>query len=78
MRPFAFPVPAVPAAAAMVPVGMTIGLSAFRLFLVQPIIAKQILPWFGGTSSVWTVCLVCFQIVLLGGYAYAHFLSWMS
>ena len=33
----------------------TILLSAFLLFLVQPIIAKQILPWFGGTSAVWTV-----------------------
>ena len=45
----------------------TILLSAFLLFLVQPIIAKQILPWFGGTSAVWTTCLVFFQVVLLGG-----------
>src|SRR5258706_9797628 len=45
--------------------------SAFLLFLVQPIIAKQILPWFGGNASVWTVCMVFFQLLLLGGYAYA-------
>jgi hypothetical protein len=39
--------------------------------LVQPIIAKQILPWFGGSAGVWTTCLVFFQSVLLAGYAYA-------
>src|SRR5688572_7322865 len=49
----------------------TIFLSAFLLFLVQPIIAKQILPWFGGSASVWATCLVFFQTVLLFGYAYA-------
>jgi hypothetical protein len=49
----------------------TVFASAFLLFLVQPIIAKQILPWFGGNASVWTVCMVFFQLVLLGGYAYA-------
>ncbi|HYC45541.1 MAG TPA: fused MFS/spermidine synthase [Burkholderiales bacterium] len=49
----------------------TIFLSAFLLFLVQPIIAKQILPWFGGAASVWATCLVFFQTVLLFGYAYA-------
>jgi hypothetical protein len=54
---------------------VTIALSAFLLFLVQPIIAKQILPWFGGTSAVWTTCMVFFQVVLLGGYAYAHALT---
>ena len=56
-------------------VAVTIALSAFLLFLVQPIIAKQILPWFGGTSAVWTTCMVFFQVVLLGGYAYAHALT---
>ena len=50
----------------------TILLSAFLLFLVQPIIAKQILPWFGGTSAVWTTCLVFFQVLLLAGYSYSH------
>jgi spermidine synthase len=49
----------------------TIFVSAFLLFLVQPIIAKQILPWFGGAAAVWTTCLVFFQVTLLGGYAYS-------
>ena len=53
----------------------TIFLSAFLLFLVQPILAKQILPWFGGAAIVWTLCMVFFQFVLLLGYAYAHWLS---
>jgi hypothetical protein len=46
--------------------------SAFLLFQVQPIIAKIILPWFGGSAAVWTVCLLFFQMVLLLGYLYAH------
>jgi hypothetical protein len=49
----------------------TIFLSAFLLFLVQPVIAKQILPWFGGAAAVWATCLVFFQSVLLIGYAYS-------
>lgn len=49
----------------------TIFVSAFLLFLVQPIIAKQILPWFGGTAAVWTTCLVFFQSALLLGYFYS-------
>src|ERR1700750_2639887 len=49
---------------------LTIFTSAFLLFLVQPIMAKQILPWFGGSAAVWTVCLVFFQVLLLFGYAY--------
>ena len=56
----------------MFPYALTIFLSAFLLFLVQPLIAKQILPWFGGASSVWTTCLLFFQSALLAGYAYAH------
>ena len=51
----------------------TIFLSAFLLFLVQPVIAKQILPWFGGAAAVWATCLVFFQTVLLLGYAYSDF-----
>jgi len=50
---------------------LTIFLSAFLLFLVQPIIAKQILPWFGGSAAVWSTCLVFFQVTLLAGYLYA-------
>ena len=49
----------------------TIFTSAFLLFLVQPVIAKQILPWFGGSAAVWTTCLVFFQAALLAGYAYS-------
>jgi len=49
--------------------------SAFLLFLVQPIIAKQILPWFGGSAAVWSVCMVFFQVVLLAGYAYSDWVS---
>ncbi len=48
----------------------TVFVSAFLLFLVQPVIAKQILPWFGGTAAVWTTCLVFFQSALLLGYFY--------
>src|SRR6476659_4404565 len=53
----------------------TVFLSAFLLFLVQPLLAKQILPWFGGGAVVWTLCMVFFQLVLLLGYAYAHWLT---
>src|ERR1700732_2625723 len=51
---------------------LTILLSAFLLFQVQPIIAKIILPWFGGSSAVWSTCMLFFQSVLLLGYLYAH------
>ena len=54
---------------------VTIFLSAFLLFQVQPLIAKMILPWFGGSAAVWTTCLVFFQSVLLAGYAYADWTS---
>ena len=52
---------------------LTIFASAFLLFLLQPIVAKEILPWFGGSAAVWTTCLVFFQSTLLLGYAYADF-----
>ena len=51
----------------------TIFTSAFLLFLVQPIVAKEILPWFGGSAAVWTTCLVFFQVALLAGYTYSDF-----
>ncbi len=54
---------------------LTIFASAFLLFLVQPIMAKQILPWFGGSAAVWTTCLVFFQFVLLFGYAYSDWIT---
>src|SRR5260370_22222707 len=51
---------------------VTIFLSAFLLFQVQPLIDKIILPWFGGSAAVWSASLLFFQLVLLAGYAYAH------
>ena len=53
---------------------VTIFLSAFLLFQVQPLIAKFILPWFGGSAAVWSAALLFFQLVLLAGYFYAHLL----
>ncbi|HEX6529103.1 MAG TPA: fused MFS/spermidine synthase [Burkholderiales bacterium] len=55
--------------------GATIFLSSFLLFLVQPLIARLILPWFGGSAAVWTTCMLFFQALLLAGYAYAHLLA---
>ena len=54
---------------------LTIFLSSFLLFLVQPLIARLILPWFGGSAAVWTTCMLFFQVLLLAGYAYAHLLA---
>ncbi|GIU77148.1 MAG: hypothetical protein KatS3mg005_0386 [Bryobacteraceae bacterium] len=51
---------------------ITVFLSAFLLFQVQPMIAKMILPWFGGTAAVWAACLLFFQAALLAGYGYTH------
>jgi spermidine synthase len=51
--------------------GLTIFLGAFLLFSVQPMFAKMILPWFGGSAAVWTTCLVFFQTALLAGYSYS-------
>ena len=59
----------------MIIYAVTIFVSAFLLFLLQPIIAKQILPWFGGSAAVWTTCLVFFQFALLAGYFYS---DWMT
>lgn len=55
--------------------GLTIFLSAFLLFQLQPLIARQVLPWFGGSAAVWTTSMLFFQILLLAGYTYAHKLS---
>ncbi len=54
---------------------VTIFLSAFLLFQVQPLVGKYILPWFGGTPAVWTACMLFFQTLLVFGYAYAHGLA---
>jgi len=58
---------------------LTIFTGAFLLFQVQPLIGKYILPWFGGGPGVWTTCMLFFQVLLLGGYAYAHFTTrWLK
>ncbi len=59
----------------MIPFALTIFLSAFLLFQVQPLISRFILPGFGGGPAVWATCMVFFQVVLLAGYAYAHLVS---
>ena len=63
----------------MLAYAVTIFTGAFLLFQVQPLIGKYILPWFGGGPGVWTTCMLFFQVLLLGGYAYAHFSSrWLK
>jgi hypothetical protein len=54
--------------------GATAFLSAFLLFVIEPLAAKQLLPALGGSSAVWLTCLVFFQTTLLLGYLYAHWL----
>lgn len=51
---------------------IAIAAGAFLLFLVQPLMGKFLLPWFGGSPEVWSACLFFFQTLLLAGYAYAH------
>jgi hypothetical protein len=58
----------------MLPATVTF-LSAFLLFMVQLLMGKLLLPWFGGTPAVWTTCMLFFQVLLLAGYAYAHGLT---
>ena len=57
------------------PYSVAIFTSAFLVFQVQPVIARFILPWYGGTAGVWTTCLLFFQLGLLAGYLYAHALA---
>src|SRR4051812_14141280 len=58
---------------AAIPFGITIGLSAFLLFSVEPLVGRMVLPVFGGAAGVWATVLAFFQAVLLLGYLYAHF-----
>ena len=55
--------------------GITIFLSAFLLFQVQPLTSKFILPWFGGSPAVWTTAMLFFQSVLFAGYVYTHLIT---
>ena len=54
---------------------LSLFLSAFLLFLVQPMIAKMVLPLLGGTPAVWNTCMLFFQVMLLTGYGYVHALT---
>src|SRR5688500_16489587 len=56
----------------MILFSISIFLSAFLLFQIQPMIGKFILPWFGGTPAVWSTAMLFFQVLLTGGYAYAY------
>ncbi len=59
--------------------GATVLLGAMLLFLVQPLISKAILPWFGGAPTVWTTAMLFFQALLLAGYIYAHLVQrWLE
>src|SRR5256885_15576930 len=58
---------------------ITIFFAALLVFAVQPLLGKLLLPWFGGSATVWTACLLFFQVGLLAGYAYAYAISrWLS
>lgn len=54
---------------------VTIFISSFLLFQIQPILAKLALPFFGGGAAIWTTCMLFFQLFLLLGYLYAHYLT---
>ncbi len=58
----------------MILFALSIFLSAFLLFQIQPMIGRFILPWFGGTPAVWSTLMLVFQVLLTGGYAYATWL----
>src|SRR5277367_6090435 len=54
---------------------ITIFIGAFLLFQVEPLLARYILPWFGGSSAVWITCMLFFQLLLVAGYGYSHLLA---
>src|SRR6185436_16231650 len=55
--------------------GLTLFVSAFLLFCCEPMVGKMVLPVLGGAASVWTTCVLFFQIMLLVGYVYTHLLG---
>ncbi len=59
----------------MLTYAITIFTGAFLLFQVEPLLARYILPWFGGTSAVWITCMLFFQLLLVVGYAYSHLVA---
>lgn len=54
---------------------LTTFLSAFLIFVIQPMVGKHLLPWFGGSSSVWATSLLFFTSMLFVGYAYVYVLT---
>lgn len=54
---------------------ITVFTGAFLLFLMQPLMGRTLLPFFGGSATVWMICLASWQTLLLAGYLYAHFFS---
>jgi len=60
---------------AMLTYCVTIFTGAFLPFQVEPLLARYILPWFGGTSAVWITCMLFFQLLLVAGYAYSHLIA---
>jgi len=70
------PVPAIPRQGTeRILAAATIFLGAFLLFQIQPILAKLVLPWYGGSAAVWAACILFFQAALFLGYLYAHWLT---
>lgn len=67
--------PSRPPKLALLPFALATLLGAFLVFQVQPVISKVVLPWFGGAPMVWTTCMLFFQVLLFGGYLYAHLLA---
>src|SRR5438552_7462675 len=53
----------------------TLFLSAFLLFICEPMVGKMLLPYLGGAAAVWTTCVLFFQFMLLAGYVYSHLLA---
>jgi hypothetical protein len=68
------PVPSPPKPGARFLLAAATLLGAWLLFQVQPMVAKRLLPWYGGGTAIWTTSLLFFQTALLGGYLYAHLL----
>jgi len=60
----------------LTPIAIFIG--SALLFCLQPMVGRTLLPAFGGSAAVWSVCLATFQVLLVGGYAYAHALTSMD
>lgn len=56
---------------------VTIFLSSFLVFQIQPLISKHILPWYGGSASVWLTAMMFFMVALTVGYVYALLFTWL-